>query len=178
MRVRLTLWACGRCGKPRGLHHFCRGGRKGRDRIKPRVRFICPSCHEDVPNLLTHTCSQRSDFRRRKAAQKRGDLAEARKRKRRATAARRRARIKERKRQAAERRKQQRAQAAEARRKRARAQTHDRERHDHTACTDEYCGKYACRIYRDGIERGRPEGHAEGYAEGYADGMTAAYQDK
>lgn len=176
MRVRLTLWACGRCGKPRGLHHVCAGGRKGRDRITPRLSFTCPSCGKATGNLLTHTCSARSDFRQRKAAQARAVKSEARRRKRKAGAARKRARLRERKRAAAEKRRRLRAEAASARARSARSQTHDKNRHEYAVCRDEGCGRSACRIYREGAETGRAQGHAEGYAEGYAEAMTDAYK--
>ena len=176
-RLTITLWRCGRCGKPRGLHHLCTGSRKRRDRVRLSLSFTCPSCGKPTANLLTHTCSVRSDFRKRKAAQKRAELAAERKRKRRAAAARRRARQKERKRTATERRRQLRAEAAAARRKRERSQSHDRNRHEYAACTDEFCPNRQCRVYREGIEAGRAQGQAEGFAEGYAEGMNAAHQD-
>jgi membrane protein involved in colicin uptake len=176
LRVRLTLLSCGRCGKPRGLHHVCRGGGKGRDRIKPKLSFTCPSCGKATANLLAHTCTSGSDFRKRQAAQKRAEQAAARKRKRRAAAARKRARARERKKAAAERRRRLRAEAAAARARAARAQSHDKNRHEYAGCRDEGCGRSACRIYREGAMTGRAEGHAEGYAEGYAEGMTDAYK--
>jgi flagellar biosynthesis/type III secretory pathway protein FliH len=177
-RIAVTLWRCGKCGKSRGLHHLCTGRRKGRDRVRPVLSFTCPNCRKPTANPLTHTCSPRSDFRKRKAAQKRAERAAERKRKRKAAAARKRARARERKRKAAEHRKQLRAQAAEARRKRERSQSHDRNRHEYAACTDPYCPKFQCRVYREGLEAGRAEGHAAGFAEGYAEGMNAAYQSQ
>jgi hypothetical protein len=176
LRARLTLWSCGRCGKPRGLHHACTGRRKGRDRIGPRLSFTCPSCGKSVPNLLTHTCAARSDFARRKAAQARAVKAAARKQKRRAAVARKRARLKERKKEAAARRKKLRAEAAAARAKQARSQSHDRNRHEYADCPDEHCGQRLCRIYREGIETGTAAGHGAGFADGYAEGMSDAYQ--
>ena len=176
MRARLTLWACGRCGKPRGLHHACAGGRRGRDRIGPRLSFTCPSCGKPTANLLAHTCSPRSDFRQRRAADARQRKAGERKRKRRAAAARKRTRIRERKREAAERRKRLRAEAAAARARSARSRSHDRDRHEYADCTDEHCGMRLCAVYREGTEAGRAEGHGAGYADGYAAGMTGACQ--
>ena len=173
-RIAVTLWRCGRCGKPRGLHHQCSGRRGGRDRIRLGVSFTCPSCGKSVPNLLTHTCSSRSDFKKRKAAQKRAELAADRKRKRRAAAARKRARARERKRKAAERRRRLAEEARERRRREQRRRSHDRERHDYETCQDPYCTRYGCRVYREGKDAGRPEGHADGYAEGFADGIAAA----
>jgi hypothetical protein len=176
LKARLTLWTCGGCGKPRGIHHVCTRKRKGRDRIGPRVSFTCPSCGKPTPNLFTHTCTASSDFTRRKAAQARAVKADARKQKRRATAARKRARLKERKKEAADRRKKLRAETAAARARTARSQSHDRNRHEYAACNDEHCGQRLCRIYREGIETGRAEGHAAGYSDGYAEGMADAYQ--
>ena len=174
--MRLTLWTCGRCKKPRGMHHFCAGGRKARDRIGPRVSFTCRSCRKEVPNLLTHRCATRTDFRQRKAAQARSVRSDARKRRRKATAARKRARLKERKRAAAEKRKRLRAEAAASRARSARSQSHDRNRHEYAGCRDDGCARSPCRIYREGEQAGRAEGQAEGYAEGYAEGMTDAYK--
>lgn len=171
-RLALTLWTCGKCGKPRGLHHACAGRRKGRDRVRLGVAFTCPSCGKPTANPLTHTCSAPSDFRKRKAAQKRAEQAAERKRKRRAAAARKRARAKERKRKARERRKQLAAEAAARRKAAARSSSHDRQRHEYADCTDPHCDRYQCRVYREGIEAGRPEAEADGYAKGYADGMN------
>jgi hypothetical protein len=175
-RWSITVWSCGRCGKPRGLHHLCTGGKKGRDRIGLRValKFTCPSCGAQTASLLTHTCVKRTDFRKLRAAQQRRERAEDRKRKRRAAAARKRARLRERKRQAAERRRQQRQETAKARKAAARNRTHDKQRHEHRECADPYCAKYQCRIYREGQEDGQAAGYAEGYAEGYAAGTAAS----
>jgi hypothetical protein len=172
-RITLALWRCGKCGKGRGLQHACTGSRNRRDRIKLGLSFTCPACGKPVPSLLTHTCLQRSDFRRRKAAQKRAELAAERKRKRKAAAARKRARAKERRRKAAGRRKQLAAEAAARRKAAARSQSHDRTRHEYQTCTDPYCGKYGCRVYREGQDSVRAEMRAEGYAEGLAAGLSA-----
>ena len=66
----------------------------------------------------------------------------------------------------------------QARRKRERSQSHDRNRHEYAACTDPYCPKFQCRVYREGLEAGRAQGHAAGFAEGYAEGMNAALQSQ
>jgi hypothetical protein len=174
LRVRLTLWACGRCGKPRGLHHVCAGGRKRRDQIRPRLSLPCPSCGKTTASLLTHTCTSGSDFTRRRAAHARAEKAEARRRKRRAAAARKRARLRERKKQAADRRKRLRAEAAAARARAGRSRSHDKNRHEYADCRDEDCGRSACRIYREGIATGEAQGEARGYADGYAEGMSEA----
>jgi hypothetical protein len=177
-RITLTLWTCGKCRKPRGLHHLCTGTRKGRDRIRLGLSFTCPSCGKSTPNLLTHTCTARSDFRKRKAAEKRRLQAEERKRKRRAAAARKRARAKERRRKAAELRKERAAEAAAKRKAAGRSRSHDKERHDCETCTDPYCTRYGCRVYREGREAGLAEGHAEGYAEGFAAGFAAGMSEQ
>jgi hypothetical protein len=149
------------------------GRRKGRDRIKLGVSFTCPACGKPAPNPLTHTCSTRSDFKKRKAAQKRAEQGAERKRKRQAAAARKRARAKERRRKATERRKQLAAEAAARRKAAAQGQSHDKERHDYETCTDPHCSRYGCRVYREGRESGCAEGHADGYAQGFADGLSA-----
>ena len=172
-RLAVTLWTCGKCGKPRGLHHGCTGSRGGRDRIRIGVAFRCPSCGKSVPNLLNHTCTAPSDFRKRKAAEKRRLQTEERRRKRRAATARKRARARERKRKAAEERRRLAREAAARRRAAERDRTHDRGRHEYGTCTDDCCGAYACRVYREGRDAGRVEGAAEGYATGLADGMSA-----
>lgn len=170
-RIAVTLWTCGKCGEPRGLHHACAGRRGGRDRVRLGLALTCPSCGKTAPNLLAHTCSAPSDFRKRKAAEKRRLQAEARRRKRRAAAARKRAAARERRRKAADQRKRKAAEAAAARKAADRARSHDRQRHDHAACTDPYCDKFTCRVYREGVEAGRAEGEAEGFAKGYAAGL-------
>jgi hypothetical protein len=171
-RIAIALWRCGRCGKPRGLHHACSGRRGGRDRFRLTVGFRCASCGKTVPSLLAHTCSAPSDFRRRKAARARAEKAAERKRKRLAAASRRRARARERRRLAAARRAELRKQAAAARRERERSQTHDRERHEPAACEDAGCPRYPCQVYREGAAAGFAAGEAQGYAKGYAAGMS------
>jgi hypothetical protein len=170
--ARVSLLSCGRCGKPRGLRHVCTGRRKA-SAWKPGLVFTCGTCGQRHRNPLTHQCVVKSDFRKRLAAQSRREKTQARRRKRRAAAARRKARARERKAEAAARRKQ----AAREKREREKAQhkpaSHDPTRHPYQACADLDCGRYPCRVYREGKDAGRPEGHSGGYAEGYADGVQA-----
>jgi hypothetical protein len=67
--MKISVVTCGRCGKPRGLFHTCVtriGRRPGRTRI--RVRAECPMCGKPIGNPLQHTCTTRTDFKRRQAA--------------------------------------------------------------------------------------------------------------
>lgn len=175
----VTLWTCGGCGKPRGWHHVCARRKTRRDRIAPRVNVTrkCPSCGKQALNPLTHTCTVQSDWKKRKAAQKRAERTAERQRRRRAAAARKRARARERKRVAAAKRKQLRAEAAAAAKARQRARSHDRQRHDYASCRDPHCDKYACRIYREGIDEGRIEGQVEGFNEGLAEGLKQGFDE-
>lgn len=64
---------CGRCGKPRGLlSHVCVSNSRRSQTLKPQLSFgPCPDCRKPVGNPLTHVCSPRSDFKRRKAKSER-----------------------------------------------------------------------------------------------------------
>jgi flagellar biosynthesis/type III secretory pathway protein FliH len=48
--------------------------------------------------------------------------------------------------------------------------------HRYQLCTDEFCERFPCRVYkegqRDGYSRGWHRGHADGYAEGYREGVN------
>jgi hypothetical protein len=48
--------------------------------------------------------------------------------------------------------------------------------HDYRLCTDEWCQRFPCRVYREGYENGYGAGHAAGEAEGYAAGYAAGYE--
>jgi hypothetical protein len=150
VKLQLTLFTCGGCDKPRGLHHLCRGTRKGRDKPRLTVRYECKKCGRSVRNPFRHTCSIRTDWaRRRKAAARRAKAAarrELRKKRAREAAARRKA-------VAAERR----AKARDAKRTRPRA-----ERHNPRNCRDPECTRYPCHLYDDG----------------FTDGLTAAAQGR
>lgn len=170
--ARVSLLSCGRCGKPRGLRHACTGRRKA-SAWKPGLTFTCGTCGKSHGNPLTHRCEVPSDFRKRKAAEARKRKAGERARKRKAAAARRRARAKARKAEAAERRRQ----AAREKRAQGKAQkprSNDQDRHDYQSCPDLDCGRYPCRVYREGKGAGQAEGHSEGYVEGYAEGVQSA----
>jgi hypothetical protein len=49
--------------------------------------------------------------------------------------------------------------------------------HRYQTCTDEWCDRFPCRVYREGYEAGHATGSASGYAEGRADGYTNGYAD-
>jgi hypothetical protein len=49
--------------------------------------------------------------------------------------------------------------------------------HEYTACDDEDCPRYPCRIYREGYADGYGDGNAAGYAAGSADGYAAGAAD-
>lgn len=138
--------ACGKCGKPRGRHHLCRGGRKGRDRLKLNAGFTCGTCKKKVANPFTHTCTVRSDWARRRKAAERAEKARRRRERRRKVKA-----------DATRRRK---AAAAERRHSAPAARRASRPRaspHNPRNCKEDGCQRYPCRLY----------------AEGYADGVTA-----
>lgn len=142
MKVRLSLLRCGKCGQPRGLrHHLCRGGRKGRDRLRVKARFECGKCHRRVTNPFTHTCTIRSDWakRKRQAEQRKKRDAAQEKRKQRAAdaAAKRKTAARERK------------AAAVKRRRKPRAAPHNPR-----TCREEGCQRYPCRLYEEGYADG------------------------
>jgi len=142
VKLQLTLLTCGRCGKPRGRRHLCRGTRKGRDKPRLTVRYECGKCGRSVRNPFRHTCSIRTDWaRRRKAAARKAKAAarrELRKKRAREAAARRKA-------AAAERR----AKARDAKPARPRA-----DRHNPRNCQDPECTRYGCNLYSDGYKDG------------------------
>ncbi len=49
--------------------------------------------------------------------------------------------------------------------------------HRYQACTDEYCERFPCRVYREGYAAGYGAGSAAGYAAGHADGYAEGYSD-
>lgn len=138
------VFRCGACGKPRGLGgHLCSPGarRRRRTTLRNPVAWECGTCRK--PRGLSHTCSQRTDFktRKRKAA----------------TAERQRKRKAVRQRQAARRK-----QAAADRRARARARKlaakgkprPSRPRgdsHEPGTCGDRDCPRYGCKSYWRGM---------------------------
>lgn len=44
--------------------------------------------------------------------------------------------------------------------------------HRYQACTDEYCERYPCRIYREGYRNGYEDGNGQGYSAGFAAGFA------
>lgn len=178
-RITVSVWRCGGCGKKRGLHHLCPGGRgrRQRDRISLKVEVRCRHCGQPAPNPITHTCTVRTDWKKRQAAQKRRAAAEKRKQTRRNAAARKRARAKERRRVAAEKRKQAAAAAAARRKARQRQRSHDGTRHDYETCADSNCPNFRCRIYKEGVQAGDAQGRAEGLAAGFAEGYDKGFPD-
>jgi hypothetical protein len=74
---------CGRCGKPTGLRHVCVSNSRRKPTIKPQLTFgTCPRCKKPQGNPLTHACTPKSDFKRRKAAYDKAERARARKKRR------------------------------------------------------------------------------------------------
>ena len=49
--------------------------------------------------------------------------------------------------------------------------------HEYTACDDDDCSKFPCRVYKEGLADGeilgRQIGYAEGYAAGFPDGLAS-----
>ncbi len=123
-----------------------------------RATVKCGTCGKRYANPLTHTCTVRTDFRQRQAAQARQQKAA----RRRAAAADKRQRAAERRRQRAAAAKARRKAAADRRkaataerRKAARTRTpgpRPRQAHDYRTCRDEDCERHVCTVFREGIE--------------------------
>lgn len=142
MKLRLSVLTCGKCGQSRGLGvHVCRGGRKGRDRLRPKARFECGRCHRQITNPFTHTCAIRSDFAKRRRKADRQAKAKARRDKRKQQADDARAKRKT----AAQQRKANTA----SRRRRPRASPHNPRN-----CREPECQRYPCRLYEEGYMDG------------------------
>ena len=45
--------------------------------------------------------------------------------------------------------------------------------HEYTACDDDDCSRFPCRVYKEGKADGEVVGRQIGYAEGFPDGMSA-----
>ena len=71
--------------------------------------------------------------------------------------------------------KRRKAAAAKAAKKKPQARTGTA--HEYTACDDDDCSRYPCRVYKEGLATGevlgRQLGYAEGWAEGYPSGIAA-----
>jgi hypothetical protein len=120
----------------------------------------CGTCGKRYTNPLTHTCTVKTDFRKRQraaerqkaAAARRAKAAEKRQRERErkaATRARQREKAKARRKAAADRRK---AAAAQRRQKARPAPKQRAPQHDYRSCNDEDCRRAACAAFKEGIE--------------------------
>jgi hypothetical protein len=49
--------------------------------------------------------------------------------------------------------------------------------HRYQLCSDEFCDRFPCRVYREGWRDGYAAGQASGYAAGRADGYAEGYED-
>lgn len=56
-------------------------------------------------------------------------------------------------------------------------QTATASEHRYQLCRDEFCQRFACRVYHEGLRDGHGAGYAAGVAEGYAQGYTAGYAE-
>lgn len=125
--------------------------RPARRRVELATSVKCRTCGRRYTSPLTHTCTVKTDFRKRRAAAERAVKRERERRRRREAAARRRERAKARRKAAADRRK---AAAAERRRKarekRSATRSAPRPQHDFRTCRDEECRRYACVGYKAG----------------------------
>jgi hypothetical protein len=133
-----------------------------------RVAVTCGTCGKRYTNPLTHTCTVRTDWKRRVDAAKRRRAAEEKRRK----ARERRDAARARRREAAARR---RAAAAAKRKGAAKPKAPPRPaapQHRYQACKDEYCEKFPCRVYREGYRNGYDDGYGQGYGEGYTTGFA------
>lgn len=124
--------------------------RPARKRVQLATSVKCKTCGKRYTNPLTHVCTVRTDFKRRKAAADRAAKRERERQRRREAAARRREKAKARRKAAADRRKA----AAAERRRRARekrpAPRPARPQHDFRTCEDDDCRRYACVGYKAG----------------------------
>jgi len=124
--------------------------RPARKRLRLLTSVRCGTCGKRYTNPLTHTCTVKTDFKKRKRAAERQAERERRRQRKREAAARRRERARARRKEAADRRK---AAAAERRRKAREKQAAPRPArpaHDYRACTDDDCRRYACIGYKAG----------------------------
>ncbi len=48
--------------------------------------------------------------------------------------------------------------------------------HEYTACDDDDCSRFQCRVYKQGVADGEVLGRQVGYAEGWGDGFPAGIQ--
>lgn len=95
----------------------------------------CGTCGRRYANPFTHTCTVKTDYKKRKRQQVRKAATAERRKRRKAAAARRKAAAKARK------------SAARTRPRRPRPPAHD-----YRTCRDQECERYGCRAYRQGIE--------------------------
>jgi hypothetical protein len=128
---------------------------KLKTRVKRRARQAasrkCGTCGKRYTNPLTHTCTVRTDFKKRQRAAERQKEAAARRAKAAEKRARQRERAKARRRAAADRRKA----AAADRRQKARSRPAPKQRapkHDYRTCQDPDCRSTACLAFQEGIE--------------------------
>jgi flagellar biosynthesis/type III secretory pathway protein FliH len=49
--------------------------------------------------------------------------------------------------------------------------------HRYEQCGDDYCQRFACRVYKQGYSDGWRDGHLAGYAEGYTEGFSEGYAE-
>ena len=131
-KIKGALFHCGRCRKrySNPLGHVCvvRNPR-GRVRVKPRASAslaTCGKCGKSYSNPLGHVCANAGDFKKRAAAGKRREAAEAKRPKK----------------------------PVKVWRLTKPASGKPRQVHDYRKCRDEGCTRVACEAYREGIERG------------------------
>jgi flagellar biosynthesis/type III secretory pathway protein FliH len=55
--------------------------------------------------------------------------------------------------------------------------TDARQQHDYRRCPDEDCQRFACRIWREGVDEGYQRGAAAGFAQGRAVGHAEGYAE-
>jgi hypothetical protein len=168
------LIRCGRCGKryTNPFSHTCVVNNATRRRRTPTkvtnpVTWECRTCHKTRGPI--HTCTIKTDFKKRRRKQARAEATAKRRARRRKAAGERKARERARK-------KTPRSMPGPGRR------TGDS--HEPGACGDQNCPKYGCRAFFEGFREGhgagygtghadgKQEGHAEGRAEGYTEGRA------
>lgn len=119
--------------------------RKARSAVR-RISVTCKTCGKRYTNPLTHTCTVKTDFKKRRRQAQRKARAKDRAEKRRKA-----------RQDAAQRRKearQRRAKAARAKRKTAARKKRRAPAHDPRTCDEPDCTRYGCRTWKDGYETG------------------------
>jgi hypothetical protein len=136
---------CGRCGKPRGLRHVCIARNNRKATVKAGWSFgQCPKCRKTVSNPLNHTCTPRSDYKRRRSAADK---------------------------QARTERRNQQQSLGKVKRSRQRGPA--KPKHDYQTCTDNDCQRPVCVAFKTGYKAGHQAGMEQDLEIGFDRGFQA-----